>query len=135
MALEKAFASGRRFGSRYGRRLRHKFSKIEAEQKKLHKCPYCTNVRVKRVSAGIWECRKCGSKFTGRAYTIPKKAVIKEEAGKAGEAAAAEMQGEEQKGEKKEEEKPQKYREKPKKKAKAEQEIKEEKPGEEEKAG
>ena len=32
MALDKSVSSGKRFGSRYGRKVRHKFSKIEAEQ-------------------------------------------------------------------------------------------------------
>ena len=76
MVLEKTVASGKRFGTRYGRRIRHKFSKIEAEQKKGHKCPYCHEPKVRRVAAGIWNCTKCKSKFTGRAYTIPKKVII-----------------------------------------------------------
>ncbi len=68
----------KRFGVRYGRSLKHKFGKIEALQKEKHKCPYCNAPKVKRISAGIWYCKKCGSKFTGKAYSI-KKAVKKEE--------------------------------------------------------
>jgi len=82
MVLDKTVASGKRFGARYGRRIRHKFSKIEAEQRKGHKCPYCHEPKVKRVSLGIWNCTKCKSKFTGRAYTLPKKVIIQEEASK-----------------------------------------------------
>jgi len=59
----------KRFGPRYGRRTKHKFAKIEIEQHKKHKCPYCNKDGVKRVSAGIWECKKCNQKFTGKAYT------------------------------------------------------------------
>ena len=126
MALDKTLTSGRRFGSRYGRRVRHKFSKVEAEQKKGHKCPYCAEPKVKRISVGIWECKKCGSKFTGKAYTIPKKAVIKEEEKKE-EIEAIEETEEVEEETKEEEEKPQKYKENMK-----QEEVKEEQKEEEE---
>ena len=60
----------KRFGARYGRTVKWNFAKIEAEQRKLHKCPYCNKIAVKREAAGIWQCNKCKSKFTGRAYTL-----------------------------------------------------------------
>ena len=59
----------KRFGARYGRRTKKKFAQIETQHRSKHKCPYCNKVGVKRVSAGIWECRKCQQKFTGKAYT------------------------------------------------------------------
>ena len=59
----------KRFGARYGRSLKHEFAAIENEQRKLHKCPYCNREAVKRIAAGIWQCRKCEAKFSGRAYT------------------------------------------------------------------
>jgi large subunit ribosomal protein L37Ae len=37
--------------------------------KKPHVCPQCGFPRVKRVSVGVWGCRKCGFTFTGGAYT------------------------------------------------------------------
>jgi large subunit ribosomal protein L37Ae len=37
--------------------------------KKLHRCPQCGFLRVKRESVGIWRCRRCGFTFTGGAYT------------------------------------------------------------------
>lgn len=110
MARDRTLSSAKRFGSRYGRRVRHKFAKVEAEQKKAHKCPYCSEPKVKRVAAGIWECRKCGSKFTGRAYTVPKKVVIKEEAAKE-EFVEEEKEEKKEEGKKEEEEKPKKYKE------------------------
>ena len=70
--------SVKRFGARYGRKLKLKFSKIEAEQRKLHKCPYCNKIAVKRVAVGIWKCRKCNAKFAGKAYSVSKKIVTKE---------------------------------------------------------
>ena len=53
---------------------------VETEQRKLHKCPYCSKVAVKRVSLGIWQCRKCNVKFAGKAYSITRKIVAKDEA-------------------------------------------------------
>ena len=70
--------SVKRFGARYGRKLKLKFSKIEAEQRKLHKCPYCSKISVKRVALGIWKCRKCNVKFAGKAYSITRKIIAKE---------------------------------------------------------
>ena len=72
MAKEEKLGSAKRFGPRYGSKTKHMFAKIEKEQRKLHKCPYCSNVKVKRIAVGIWECRHCSSKFTGKAYTIGK---------------------------------------------------------------
>jgi len=70
--------SVKRFGARYGRKLKLKLSKIETEQRKLHKCPYCNKIAVKRVAVGIWSCKKCNAKFTGKAYSVSKKITIKE---------------------------------------------------------
>tara|TARA_Y100000310_G_C20263135_1_gene614561 strand:- start:74 stop:397 length:324 start_codon:yes stop_codon:yes gene_type:complete len=69
--IEK-LGSAKRFGSRYGSKPKHKFAKIEKEQRKKHLCPYCNTLKVKRVAVGIWHCRKCNSKFTGKAYTVSK---------------------------------------------------------------
>jgi len=68
----------KRFGSRYGGQVKQEFAKYETLQKKKYKCPYCHQEKVKRVSMGIWECRKCDAKFTGKAYSITKKVVVKE---------------------------------------------------------
>ena len=62
--------SAKRFGARYGRTTKLRFAEIEREQRRLHKCPYCHKMKVKRVSAGIWLCKKCSSKFTGKAFTV-----------------------------------------------------------------
>jgi len=77
MATSK-LGSAKRFGARYGRRLKHKFAKIEKIQKQKHKCPYCSYNGVKRVSVGIWHCKKCDSKFTGKAYSVKQKIEIEE---------------------------------------------------------
>lgn len=68
MATKKVGSAGR-FGSRYGRKIRQRIADVEKKQKAWHKCPYCSKSRVKREAIGIWVCRACGSRFTGRAYT------------------------------------------------------------------
>jgi len=66
-----------RAGPRYGRKLREKAHKIEVEQKKSHKCPFCNKNKVRRVMTGIWYCSGCDSKFAGKAYTRGQKPVLK----------------------------------------------------------
>jgi len=66
----KKLGPAARFGARYGRKLRQKVADVEKKLKQWHKCPYCKKKRVKRLAAGIWFCRHCKSKFTGKAYTI-----------------------------------------------------------------
>jgi len=78
MAEIQKLGSAKRFGSRYGRSLKQKLAKIETIQRGKHQCPYCRSFKAKRLSAGIWNCRKCGSKFTGKAYSI-KKTIVEEE--------------------------------------------------------
>jgi ribosomal protein eL43 len=76
MAARTKSGSTRRFGPRYGRRVRNKLDVVESISKKLHKCPYCNSIKVKRLSVGIYACRKCRSKFTGRAYAPLKKKTV-----------------------------------------------------------
>lgn len=79
MVVPKKLSSTKRFGSRYGRRIRHKLAEVEYEQRKPKRCPYCSDLKVKRLAVGIWFCKKCKTKFTGKAYTLAKKIRIKEE--------------------------------------------------------
>lgn len=53
---------------RGGFSLRKKESGIRAALKELYECSQCKAQRVKRVSAGIWRCKKCGYTFAGGAY-------------------------------------------------------------------
>ena len=75
--IEK-LGSAKRFGARYGTKPKYQFAKIEKEQRRKHKCPYCNAIAVKRIAMGIWNCRKCDSTFTGRAYTITKPVAVEE---------------------------------------------------------
>ena len=70
MAKSKVYGSIKRFGARYGRTTKHKRAAIEKDQKAPQVCPYCNKPRAKRQAMGIYECGKCGSKFTGGAYTV-----------------------------------------------------------------
>jgi len=80
MGGAKGLGPMKRFGVRYGRTVKHKRAKLEREQKKPQVCPYCRRPKAKRLSIGIYECKKCKSKFTGRAYFLPPivKAQVKE---------------------------------------------------------
>ncbi len=57
-----------RFGARYGATVKKRVEKVEAVQRQKHQCPYCNRYTVKRVATGIFECKKCGKRFTGKAY-------------------------------------------------------------------
>jgi len=59
-----------RYGVKYGRTLRTKLNKIEEKQRSRQVCPQCKQKAVKRVSSGIWQCRKCNAKFAGKAYEV-----------------------------------------------------------------
>jgi len=65
----KKVAMTRGFGTRYGATLRKRYIKVVTEAKRTHKCPQCGAEAVKRLSVGVWNCRKCSVTFAGGAYT------------------------------------------------------------------
>jgi len=67
---KKTSGSAKRFGVRYGRTIRKKIGDIEKDLRSKQKCPYCAKPKVKRLAAGIWQCRGCNAKFSGAAYTL-----------------------------------------------------------------
>jgi large subunit ribosomal protein L37Ae len=69
MGRTKKVGPTRGLGVRYGSTVRKRYSKVVIELRKPHRCPQCGFPRVKRVSVGVWGCRKCGFTFTGGAYT------------------------------------------------------------------
>ncbi len=58
----------KRFGARYGKKEKQILAKIEKIEKQRHICPKCNLPYVKRLSSGVWKCKKCGTKFAGLAY-------------------------------------------------------------------
>ena len=94
MPKTKLVKAAGRFGARYGQHIKRKIVGIESKQRLKQICPFCES-RAKRVSKGVWNCKRCGKKFAAHAYFIEpesikvdlkkaksfkeKKAVIKEE--------------------------------------------------------
>ncbi len=77
MGRTKVVGSAGRFGARYGATLRKKVALIEKKTRGPHRCPRCRTLgTVKRVSIGIWTCRKCGYTFAGGAW-VPRTAMGK----------------------------------------------------------
>ena len=72
----------KRLGSRYGLGVKKKLGKVEALKKSTKECPYCNYPALERLAAGIWYCKKCKKKFTGKAYTVSKQVQKVEEDGK-----------------------------------------------------
>ena len=66
----KKSKSAGRFGSRYGKRVRTKLVKVESKQRVKQTCPFCERKGVKRVSKGIWKCKKCDKKFASNTYYL-----------------------------------------------------------------
>jgi len=71
MKTKKVKSAGR-FGARYGSYAREKITDIESRQRKKQKCPFCNRV-TKRISKGIWQCKKCGRKLASHAYYLENK--------------------------------------------------------------
>ena len=67
MRTKKRGVSGK-FGSRYGKSVTDNFRAVENLKRVKWECPSCRKKSVKRESAGIWKCTKCGYRFTGKAY-------------------------------------------------------------------
>ncbi|MBI4140464.1 50S ribosomal protein L37ae [Candidatus Woesearchaeota archaeon] len=69
----------KRFGVRYGRTTKYNRAQIEIQQKKPQVCPYCKKPKAKLVFVGVYACRQCGAKFTGKAYFLEQKVKVEAE--------------------------------------------------------
>jgi large subunit ribosomal protein L37Ae len=82
MGRTRKTGSTRGFEARYGATVRKRYVEAIAGLKR-QKCPQCGAVSVKRLSVGVWDCKKCGFTFTGGAYTpITKLGVLAKRAAK-----------------------------------------------------
>ena len=57
-------------GPRYGIRIRRRVLEIDRERKRNAPCPRCSTVTLHRVASGVFECRRCGTRFASNAYTF-----------------------------------------------------------------
>ena len=67
MKVKKVGPAGS-FGTRYGTVSRRRYAEVVSGMRVPHECPRCHVRAVKRLTVGIWNCRKCGVKFAGGAY-------------------------------------------------------------------
>jgi len=68
--LKKTKSAGR-FGARYGKRIRFRLVSIESRQRLKQRCPFCKKLGVKKLSKGVWQCKKCNKKFASDVYYLP----------------------------------------------------------------
>jgi large subunit ribosomal protein L37Ae len=59
---------GLRLRTRGGMTVRKQWTRITSQVRGRHKCPSCGSRSVTRDSVGIWDCVKCGYRFSGGAY-------------------------------------------------------------------
>jgi large subunit ribosomal protein L37Ae len=57
-------------GPRYGIRVRRRVLEIDRESRKDAPCPHCSTVTLARVASGVFECRRCGTRFASGAYVF-----------------------------------------------------------------
>jgi large subunit ribosomal protein L37Ae len=65
---KKKAGSTASYGAKYGVKAKKQVKLIKKQKQSRYVCPQCKAKRVKRLSAGIFQCLKCGYKFTGGAY-------------------------------------------------------------------
>ncbi|HTW55609.1 MAG TPA: 50S ribosomal protein L37ae [Thermoplasmata archaeon] len=57
-------------GPRYGIRIRRRVLEIDRTRTKPAACPRCSTATLDRVASGIFECRRCGTRFASNAYVF-----------------------------------------------------------------
>ncbi len=55
-------------GARYGIRIRRRVLDIDRARGADAACPRCSTVTVERVASGVFQCRRCDTKFASGAY-------------------------------------------------------------------
>ena len=57
-------------GPRYGIRIRRRVLDIDRNRERPAACPRCSTATLDRVASGVFECRRCGTRFASTAYTF-----------------------------------------------------------------
>jgi len=57
-------------GPRYGIRIRRRVLEIDRARARPAACPRCATTTLGRVASGIYECRRCGTRFASNAYVF-----------------------------------------------------------------
>ncbi|OIR56647.1 MAG: 60S ribosomal protein L37A [Amphiamblys sp. WSBS2006] len=57
-----------KYGTRYGASLRRRVMKFEISQHAKYTCDFCGKNAVKRVSVGVWKCKRCNVSVAGGAW-------------------------------------------------------------------
>jgi large subunit ribosomal protein L37Ae len=55
-------------GARYGLRIRRRVAEIDRSRSIDAACPKCATVTVRRISSGVFQCRRCHTQFASGAY-------------------------------------------------------------------
>jgi len=55
-------------GPRYGIRIRRRVLDLDRARSVASTCPKCSTATVHRVASGVFECRRCSTKFASGAY-------------------------------------------------------------------
>lgn len=55
-------------GVKYGFTVRKRYIEVMTKRHKRYDCQRCHLGKLKRLSAGVWVCRRCGFTFAGGAY-------------------------------------------------------------------
>lgn len=56
-------------GSRYGVKIRKKHAEIQAKSRGVYACVKCGKRGVRKQGFALWQCRSCGARFAGGAYS------------------------------------------------------------------
>ncbi len=58
------------FNVRGGAKWRKAYDKVRAKKRAKYECPSCGKKAVRRVAAGIWECKSCGARIAGGSFEL-----------------------------------------------------------------
>ncbi|HEV2166267.1 MAG TPA: 50S ribosomal protein L37ae [Thermoplasmata archaeon] len=77
-------------GPRYGIRIRRRVLDLDRARQADAACPKCSTVTVSRVASGVFECRRCRTRFASGAYLFtPPPPITRSEKIEAASAAAS----------------------------------------------